>query len=144
MSNNYIGVVDDGESISGSHLYRVNYGDFSILIESPTELSITECKEKADLILENKDARIEPIAIEDRNQAEIEQFRREYLDCTATLCSLAGEQYTGKLTNVDYKRVVLTSASNPLTGILTGFMVYYRTVLREIDGPNWYENITGL
>jgi hypothetical protein len=75
---------------------------------------------------------------------EVLQFRREYLDTTAALCAIAGEPYTGKLTSLDFKRISLAGATNPLTGVLVGSIVYLRTVLRELDGVDWFDNIEGL
>lgn len=84
------------------------------------------------------------IEVLDPKDVEIAQYRREYLDTTAALCALAEETYTGKLSNIDFKRIVFKASSNPLTGILTASLVYCRTVLRELDGDSWFENINGL
>lgn len=83
------------------------------------------------------------IEVEDPKDVEIAQYRREYLDTTAALCALAEEPYVGKLSNIDFKRIVFKASSNPLTGVLTAQLVYVRTVLRELNGDSWFENITG-
>lgn len=135
-----INVVFDGMTMAGTYMYRVNYGSFAIPIESPIEQTDWECIAIADARL----ALSPPVMPVKVDSEEVVQFRREYLDTTAALCSLAGEPYNGKLTNVDFKRVSLAASSNPLTGVLVGSIVYLRTVLRELDGDGWFDNIEGL
>jgi hypothetical protein len=57
---NYIGVVDDGRTVGGGYLYRVNYGSFSVPVESATPLTIAECVERADAALDAQTATQEP------------------------------------------------------------------------------------
>lgn len=134
-----ISVSCDGITMAGTHMYRVSYGNFAIPIESPIPQTDGECIAIADARL----ALAVPSMPVKVDSEEVLQFRREYLDTTAILCTLAGEPYAGKLTNVDFKRVSLEASGNPLTGVLVGSIVYLRTVLREMDGENWFENITG-
>lgn len=83
--------------------------------------------------------------------AEILALRREYLDCTAALCAMAGREYTGKLLNDDYKAAMLAAdaavttvqGSNTLNTLKTT-LVYCAEVLGRQEGERWWDNITGL
>ena len=64
------------------------------------------------------------IEIEDPKLTEIKTVRQEYLDNTKALCELAGEEYKGKLEDVDYKRIIYKASSNIMTGIIAASLVY--------------------
>lgn len=74
---------------------------------------------------------------------EILAFRQKYLQVTEQLCLLAGESYTGKLTNTQYESVAIKAcmSNNPIVTLLLTSILYCRTVLRELDGENWWNNI---
>jgi hypothetical protein len=57
---NYIGVVDDGRTVAGGYLYRVNYGSFAVPVESAAPLTIAECVERADAAIAGQAATQEP------------------------------------------------------------------------------------
>ena len=48
------------------------------------------------------------IEVEDPKVTEINLYRREYLNCTKSLCELANVVYNGKLENSDYRDLVLS------------------------------------
>jgi len=76
--------------------------------------------------------------------AEVVALRRKYLDLTAQLCQLSGRAYTGKLENTDYEAALTAAATNPAAGVIAASLVYIRTCLRELCGPTWWDQITGL
>lgn len=56
-----LSIKDDGMTVPNTFLYRVNYGEFSILIESTTELSEADCIIMATQRLQNQEVVQEPL-----------------------------------------------------------------------------------
>ena len=79
----------------------------------------------------------------DHTNPEVLAMREKYLEATQQLCFLAGIEYTGKLQNIDYERIAIlaSQANNPLYPLILTSILYCRTVLKELDGDNWWDNI---
>ena len=141
------------QDISGAYRITVDCGTESIVLKFREEPSEQLIRQTVLPIIEQRNATLSYEITKNNivntpvNQEEIFLMRRKHLDIIKSLCQLSGIEYTGKMTNIQYESILNNLSVTQYAGqasLLAVSLLYTRNVLRELDGENWWDNITGL